>query len=234
MGTSPVRLQVVNPVDKPTAATGHDLAEVYHLGGAADATVIPHGHHKTAYDRKMAWDVVVDDKTEVKRETLEFMKTANKLVNGKLRFGHVVSYKEAEDLMKTESLPEVHAVQQYAAGAPVVGVATPLASVPGVIQAEGLAGVAQKPQLPVQSKVDVSFRGSFGRLKVRYDDVFVQGINLVLVQNGGADYEPPNTGDQPIGIEALGKRYICLPGTRLNWPDGSRVVDLFFIDGEAP
>jgi len=246
----------LNPVKEVTALSGLDLAQIYGVPPDADAVVLPFNHHKKNEKTPLTCDAIIDPcdsahAVHITREVLDFMKTANKLNHeGKLPYGHLVLHKEAADLVAQKRelalrgqlaavglpLVSVQPVAQYAPTTPaapmVVGSVVPLTHPMG--PTAPFVGTPTYETVPNAPKVDVSFSGTFGKLTVQYDQVFVSGINLVLVQRGaGASYEPPDTGEQPISIKTLGKEFKCLSGARLPWPDKSMTLLIFFIDEEA-
>ena len=220
----------MNPVAVPTAGSNMDLVNLYHIPPKGDATILPIGHYKSKL--KVECDATIDagqvGSFSITREVLEFMKVANKMAkDGKMPYGHIVSYQEAGKLLAERKQNKTAAVvvqprSAYVETQPVVGQITQLSS-----------NVLPPIPIPMEVKprVDVTFSGPFGKLKVQYDEVFVQDIYLVLVQRVGSGmaYDPPDTGEASMTIQVQDKQYTCFSGPRFSWPDGSMSIAIFLL-----
>lgn len=86
-----------------------------------------------------------------------------------------------------------------------------------------------KPRFPVR------FKGRFGTLQAPYNQVFRDGIALVLVQNSpdGVYYEPPYDPEELMEIALTGQlRYLCHSGVHYKMPDGLSAHTVYLIDRE--
>lgn len=83
-----------------------------------------------------------------------------------------------------------------------------------------------------KARIPVRMKGTFGALRVLYDEVFVDNVCLVLVQKSDDElfYEAPMNSDEHIDIEINGKTKQCLPGLHFTLPDRRTAFTIYLID----
>lgn len=85
-----------------------------------------------------------------------------------------------------------------------------------------------------QPRISVRFRGRFGTLSAPYDEVFIDGIALVLVQRSqdGVYYEPPYDPEELMEISFPNQaKYLCHSGVHYKMPDGQSAHTVYLLDG---
>jgi hypothetical protein len=82
------------------------------------------------------------------------------------------------------------------------------------------------------ARTAVRFAGRFGRLQAPYDQVFVDGITLVLVQHStdGVYYEPPYDPEEPMEISYNQCRYLCHSGLHYKMPNECSAHTVYLIE----
>ena len=118
---------------------------------------------------------------------------------------------------------------------PAVVLPAPTVVPAGVITASVAAPVViSSPPPPPRPRVAVKFTGSFGSLSVPYNQVFVDGVCLVMVQDeaDSSFYVAPVQTESPIKVEFLGRAYWCLPGVQYTMPGRTVCHTVYLITEE--
>lgn len=88
-------------------------------------------------------------------------------------------------------------------------------------------------ELASSPRIKVRFKGAFGSISVLYNDVFVDGVSLVLKQYADdRQFCEAPSGDQQVVVEVGDTRYTCYPGPSVRLSENSKLmISIFFIEG---
>lgn len=95
-------------------------------------------------------------------------------------------------------------------------------------------GANAKYDITKAARIKVKFSGSFGKIAVPFNLVFLDGISLVMMQYSaeGLFYEPPGHSQESIEVNWQNRLYVCMPGVHFTMPDRKTAFTIFLVDEE--
>lgn len=106
---------------------------------------------------------------------------------------------------------------------------------PREVSFNGKSRDTELDELAASPRIKVRFKGAFGSISVLYNDVFVDGVSLVLKQYADdRQFCEAPSGDQQVVVEVGDTRYTCYPGPSVRLSETSKLmITIFFIE-DAP